>query len=62
MIIILFYSHLQLICLQLNMSVIISYLNDLLAHSKYFQHFVALMDYIEKGLRSSYYTRQQQFI
>jgi hypothetical protein len=30
------------------MSIIISYLNDLLTHSKYFQHFVALMHYIEK--------------
>jgi len=62
MIIILFYSHLQLICLQLNMSVIISYLNYLLTHSKYFQSFIALMHYKQKGLRSSYYTRQQQSI
>ena len=38
---------LQLICLQLNMSVIINYLNYLLTHYKYFQHFVELIHYTE---------------
>jgi len=61
-IIILLYSLLQLICLQLNMSVIIDYLNYLLTHSKYFQHFVTLMHYTENGLHNSCYTRRQQSI
>jgi hypothetical protein len=49
-IIILLCTLLQLSCLQLNMYVIINYLNYLLTHSKYFQHFVALMHLYRVGI------------